>query len=51
MELARKLSLFDFMVRRYTPTTGFFLPRYSPIVAINEETAKKTNCESQVGAS
>lgn len=26
MELARKLSSFDFMVRRYTPMTGFFLP-------------------------
>lgn len=26
IELSRKLSLFDFMVGRYTPTTGFFLP-------------------------
>ena len=25
IELARKLSLFDLMVKRYTPTTGFFL--------------------------
>ena len=26
IELSRKLSLFDFVVGRYTPTTGFFLP-------------------------
>ncbi len=29
IELARKLSEFDFIARRYTPTTGLSLPAYT----------------------